>query len=56
MARIRSSGTMYGWTLWRNVLCVECPGCAFTFDVDHQNTDRSGYTCPQCETKSTEAV
>ena len=31
-----------------DVECVVCPGCAFTFDRDHVDVHRDGYTCPEC--------
>ena len=34
------------------VVCVVCPGCAFTFDAVHEDDDGSrNYTCPVCGTK-----
>lgn len=41
---------MSEWNVHQGVTCVECPGCAFTFDADHQDVDRDGYTCPECGT------
>lgn len=47
-ARPQPSGERHGWTLWDHVQCVECPGCGFTFDADHEDTEGGGYSCPVC--------
>jgi hypothetical protein len=38
---------IHGWEA-TTVLCVTCPGCAFTMDADHVDNDGSGYSCPVC--------
>lgn len=37
------------WEIRRNVDCVECPHCAFTFAAVHTSGDSNGYECPACE-------
>lgn len=49
VATAPQAARMSGWTVDRNVTCVVCPECAFTFDAGHVNTDRTGYSCPLCE-------
>ena len=41
-------GERHGWPLWINVTCVECPSCGYTFDADHEDVGRAGYTCGEC--------
>jgi hypothetical protein len=36
------------WNVERNVTCVVCPTCAFTFDANHQDVASRGYSCPVC--------
>lgn len=40
-------GERHGWNVWENVTCVECPGCGFTFDQDHEDLE-GGYSCSLC--------
>lgn len=35
------------WELERDVTCVVCPDCAFTFDGSHMDED-GGFSCPNC--------
>ena len=36
------------WELERNVTCVVCPVCGFTFDACHVDTKAPTYSCPMC--------
>lgn len=40
------------WAIERNVTCVVCPDCGFTFDADHEDVDGSGYSCPLAECRA----
>jgi hypothetical protein len=37
-----------GWETARDVACIVCPACAFTFDADHEDWPEGGYSCPAC--------
>lgn len=40
---------LHGWAVECGVTCVVCPGCAFTFDAQHEDdTPDGGYSCPSC--------
>ncbi len=38
----------HGWELEHGITVAVCPGCAFSFDAQHEETDGSGYSCPCC--------